>query len=234
MAKHGTLGEYSPSQETWAEYTERLELYFVANDITDEAKKRAILLNACGTATYKLVRNLAAPTKPSELEYAAVLELISNHVAPKPSIILERFRFHSRTQQPGETIAAFMAELRRLSEHCGFGATQKEMLRDRLVCGVANTNIQRKLLAEPDDLTLDKALSTARAMEMAEQNTKALQSTHDQASVAVADVCVVKQTRSRQRTDAKPSVRGEPRCTRCGGRDHEPQDCRCKGLVPFL
>ena len=63
------------------------------------------------------------------------------------------------------------------------------MLRDRLVCGVANSNIQRKLLAEPDDLTLDKALSTTRVMETAEQNTKALQSTHG------VDVCIVNQTR---------------------------------------
>jgi len=57
---------------------------------------------------------------------------------------------------------------------CGqFGTTVKEMLQDRLVCGLADTNIQRKLLTETD-LTLDKALGTARAMEAAEQNAKTL------------------------------------------------------------
>ena len=68
-ARYGSLSEYVPSQETWAEYVERLELYFTANEITEATKKRAILLNACGPATYKLFHNLAAPEKPSELPY---------------------------------------------------------------------------------------------------------------------------------------------------------------------
>jgi len=65
---HGSLSEYAPAQETWAEYVERLELYFIANDI-EQAEKRAILLNTCRPATYKMFRNLAAPNKPSELDY---------------------------------------------------------------------------------------------------------------------------------------------------------------------
>ena len=128
---HGTVAEYSPTQETWAEYVERLELYFVANDIESNAKKRAILLNVCGSTTYKLFCNLAAPTLPSEVEYKDLITLMTNHAIPKPSVMVERFRFHSRVQQPGETVAKFVAELRRLSEHCAFGTTRNEMLRDR-------------------------------------------------------------------------------------------------------
>ena len=146
MAKHGTISEYRPSQESWTEYIERLELYFVAKEITDEVKKKAILLNACGTTTYKLARSLAAPRKPSELEYAALVALIQNHVVPKPQVIVERYRFHSRRQQPGEKVTEFMAELRRLSEHCKFGMTRNELLRDRLVCGVSDLSIQRSYL----------------------------------------------------------------------------------------
>ena len=61
-ANHGSLFEYASSQETWSEYIERLELYFVANDV-DSAEKRAILLNACGAGTYKLIRSLAGPSQ---------------------------------------------------------------------------------------------------------------------------------------------------------------------------
>ena len=45
-------------------------------------------------------------------------------------------------------MAAFVAGLRQLSEHCEFGTTLEDMIRDRLVCGVANSSIQRRLLAE--------------------------------------------------------------------------------------
>ena len=71
-------------------------------------------------------------------------------------------------------MAAFVAELRQLSEHCEFGTTLEDMIRDRLVCGVANSSIQRRLLAE-QSLTLKQAHDLARAMETAEQNVKDLQ-----------------------------------------------------------
>ena len=49
------------------------------------------------------------------------------------------------------------------------------MLRDRLVCGVEDSRIQRRLLAEPE-LTFDKAFEIAMASESAEKNVKDLQS----------------------------------------------------------
>ena len=76
---------------------------------------------------------------------------------PKPSAIVQQLKFNTRSQQPGETIAMFLAELRHLSEHCEFRLTLDERLRDRLVCGVRDIRIQRRLLAEPK-LILKQAL----------------------------------------------------------------------------
>ena len=67
-----------------------------------------------------------------------------------------------------------MAELRRLSDDCEFGDTLSVMLRDRLVCGIKDERIQRRLLQDTD-LTYDKAMSTARAMETAARNAEELQ-----------------------------------------------------------
>ena len=50
------------------------------------------------------------------------------------------------------------------------------MLRDRLVCGVEEPKIQRRLLAELD-LTFDKAFELALAAEAADRNAKDLQPT---------------------------------------------------------
>ena len=70
-------------------------------------------------------------------------------------------------------MADYVAELCRLSEHCGFQDLEN-MLRDRLVCGVRDTRIQKKLLAETG-LTFKKAFDSAQAVEMAEQQAKELQ-----------------------------------------------------------
>ena len=66
-----------------------------------------------------------------------------------------------------------MAELRRLSEHCDYGDKLEEMLRDRLVCGIANKRYQQRLLGEVD-LTFDKAFKMAQAMELAERDSQQL------------------------------------------------------------
>ena len=45
---HGVVKLYNGNQEEWIEYAERLEKYFVANELEDVAKRRAILLNGVG------------------------------------------------------------------------------------------------------------------------------------------------------------------------------------------
>ena len=99
-----------------------------------------------GAKTYKLVRSLVAPEDPKDNSYEDLAKL---HFMPKPSAIVQRFRCNARSQQPGETIVMFLAELRHLSEQCEFGITLDEMLRDRLVCVVRDIRIQRRLLVEP-------------------------------------------------------------------------------------
>ena len=42
---HGIVLPFDGNQEGWVEYAEQLECYFVANDISDIAKRKAILIN---------------------------------------------------------------------------------------------------------------------------------------------------------------------------------------------
>ena len=67
MATHGSIGEFDPEKEDWTSYTERVEEYFVANDVDDATKERAILLSNCGSFTYQLTKQLFSPTKLKEL-----------------------------------------------------------------------------------------------------------------------------------------------------------------------
>ena len=49
---HGTVGEFNIEREDWSAYAERLQQYFTANDVDSADKQRAVLLSACGLATY--------------------------------------------------------------------------------------------------------------------------------------------------------------------------------------
>ena len=141
----GTLGrieEYDGTSD-WDQYVERLENFFLANDIKEDAKQRAVFLSVVGSSTYKILRNLVTPDKPADKTLAQLVSVLSKHFKPKPSEIMERFKFHSRTRKPGESVATYVAELRSLTEFCNFGASLEEMIRDRLVCGINDSSLQK-------------------------------------------------------------------------------------------
>ncbi|KAK3726335.1 hypothetical protein QZH41_008960, partial [Actinostola sp. cb2023] len=109
----------------------------------------------------------------------------------------------------GEGVAEFIAGLRKLTEHCNFRETLDDMLRDRLVCGLNDEKIQRRLLAEPG-LTYKRAVQLALAFESASKNTLDLKSKVETAPISVHQV-------NKHETPQE--------CYRCGGR-HNPSQCR--------
>ena len=69
------------------------------------------------TLNVPLLRSLLTPELPQSLKYDELVDLLKQHYEPKPLVIAERFHFHRRNQRDGESIADYMAELRRLSTH---------------------------------------------------------------------------------------------------------------------
>jgi hypothetical protein len=114
------------------------------------------------------------PGKPTAKSFEELVKLVKEHRDPPPSTMVRCFKFNSQNQKEGETVAEFVAELRRLSEHCKFNDTLDNMLKDRLVCGIHDGHIQRRLLAEPD-LTLKRTFKLSQAAETADRNAKDLQ-----------------------------------------------------------
>ena len=95
MASHGRLPEFSGSETEWDVFAEQLSFYFNKNAITDEDKHRAILLSACGTTTYKLLKTLVSQAELTSKSFAHLVKLAQEHHNPKPSVIMRRFRFNT-------------------------------------------------------------------------------------------------------------------------------------------
>lgn len=119
-------------------YSERFELYIIANELKDEKKIVAVFLMSVGSKAYNLLRDLKAPAKASEFKLKELLEMLSNHFQLKPIISAERFHFHKCDQEQGEGTVDSAASLKRCSEHCEFGGFFEQALRDRFVCGLQN------------------------------------------------------------------------------------------------
>ena len=138
------------------------------------AKKRAVLLSVCGAKTYHTIRDLIAPSKPTDISYEDIVTRVQEHYNPKPVVTVQRFKFNSRTRQSDETMATFVAALRHLAIHCEFSNSLNDMLRDRLICGINDARIQRRLLAEAN-VDFQRALEIAQAMETADRDAQHLQ-----------------------------------------------------------
>ncbi len=97
MAMFGTVGEFVEENGDWLEY---MEHFFAANEITDEENKCSISLSVYGAKIYKLMSNLAMPRKPGDLPCKDLIDPIQHHHSPKPSVIVQCFKFHSHFHKP--------------------------------------------------------------------------------------------------------------------------------------
>ena len=147
LTTFGHIDEFRPELESFSTYRERLKLFFVANKIEDD-RQVAVLLSVIGTKHYSLLHNLVAPSKPADKSVDELLSILGSHLEPEPLVIAERFYFYKRVQDHHESVAQFVAKLRRLATHCQFGENLDDALRDRLVCGLkpALEGAQKKLL----------------------------------------------------------------------------------------
>ena len=135
MATYGKVKPFNPKADDWEVYEEQLRFYMVANNITDPAKKRSILLTVCGDHTFKLLRSLVPDGKldADDITYDSLVGLLKSHYKKKQSVVVHRFNFNTRARKPSESIADYIAALRELAMNCNFGSKERleEMLRDR-------------------------------------------------------------------------------------------------------
>ena len=223
MSTLGRIEEFDGSKEQWPLYVECLEHFFTANDIRDEGKKKAAFLSIVGAGTYKVLRNIVSPAKPGDKSYADLVKALSQHFKPTPSEIVERFKFHSRVRKPGESVAAYVTELRSLTEFCNFGESLEVMIRDQLVCGINDSPIQKRLLSEPG-LTYEKAVELALNAETAAQSLQELRTKQD--SATAPQQTVHRTTTISASSHSSGGASAVPTCYRCGNKGHTVAKCK--------
>ena len=213
MATLGTIEFFNSSSEDWNANCERFDQHVIANEIKEEKKIVAMFQTSIGSKTNNVLRDLLAPVKPSILKLTDLVTTLRDHYEPKPIVIAERFHFHKREQLEGEGVAAYIAALKRCSEHCACGAFLEEALRDRFVCGLRNRQVQKRLLVAKS-LTWKTAVEMALAMEVADK-----QANNFRNSPADSGIHHVRSPHPLK------AIKPKTPCF-CCGEDHIPQKCR--------
>ena len=227
MAVYGHISEFSLESEdlktSWEEYCERLAQYFIANGLEgepDAAKRKAIFLSSVGGEVYSLIKTLCQPDKPETKTLEQLQKTVKDHLSPAPIVIAERYAFYNRRQQSGESAAQFMKELRRLASTCDFHADYRDdVLRDMLVIGIHDRDIQKKLLRK-ENLTLTAAFQMVQADERAKSQVDVIS-----AEIHKTTLKVRPSKSDATRSNGSGNSRSGRPCFTCGSLDHWKADC---------
>ncbi|KHJ40246.1 hypothetical protein D918_09689 [Trichuris suis] len=220
--------------EGWEQWTERFEIFTDANQVP-EADHRMLLLNHCGPKAYRLMREAVAPDKPSTKSFTELVQAAKDKFDPIPGVNAARAAFYVRTQQPGESVATFMTELRRLAARCQFEATStvSERVDSQLndsETGMADSETWRRVLRGPK-LSLKELYRTALLGETVLAQSKLLDT---QAATALEPrVHGVSSKRPGKKEHQAASMTQADRCWRCEVKGHTSDSCRFKDLFCY-
>jgi len=107
-----TVGNLEPFDgEDFVAYQERLEAFFLANNIgivaadaeagvvrAVDKRKVAVTISLIGKKTYSTLKDLCLPGTPVEKSYQDLCTLLGNYFKPRVSEVAETYRFHQAIQ----------------------------------------------------------------------------------------------------------------------------------------
>ncbi|UYV70991.1 K02A2.6-like, partial [Cordylochernes scorpioides] len=206
--------------------------------VPGKGKRMPIFVSLLDSEMLKLGNDLFFPSTMEEQPYERLIQRIKLHLAPRKKVIPQRCRFLKRIQLENVSVSEYLRELRHLAMDCTFGEMLEVMLRDRFVAGIKSESLQKKLLQEDDDVTLDRVFSIEVSFEQAEQNAKELQD----GLVAKMDIVPGgnRKNEARRGWQHGPGMqRRETICFRCGEKNshlapacpHKTKSCfKCKRI----
>lgn len=224
----------------WRKFKQQFQIFLTAAGFErlSETRKAALLLNCIGVEAQDLYINILKKDEGTQ-KYDQVLKAFDDYFTPKQNEVINTFNFNNRNQEEGESFDNFYSNIKKLVKNCNFKDFEDRMLRDRIVMGIKDRNLQQKLL-EISDLTLDKAVNRCRAAELSREHVKIIQKL-DESPLSV-DTITNHQARNTTKLEAKYNnnfnnnrqfsnnnfSKNYYHCLKCN-REHGPRQCPAYG-----
>jgi len=227
------------------DWRQRWEEYSAAQRLTQDCSlltQHGILRSALDSE-WTILWNAGCLNITTSHSVDEAIQLMEDYLRKKRNPLLDRQEFHRRDQQPGESVDKYFAALKSIDGVCAYDdlinctkcdtncsfvcdqckdktdpSTQLQniRLRDRLICGLRDKEMQKKVLAEKydKDLTLEKVLSICSAVEHSNK-------TGDLLGARAPEINALKKsTYKKSKSQAQSSS-----CPNCGGSAHPKERC---------
>ena len=233
-------------QVRWKDF---LEMTQVEDNLPDTASQDAFLRSALDKDWASLWVSGRLNILDSDYLHAAVRK-IGSYLRRKRNPLVDRQSFHGRDEANGESIDQYFSALSRIHNACDFedehGCTScgqacshgvviaNTRLRDRLICGLFDKGMQRRVLEEQYDtsLSLERVLQVCSAYESSKNTESTLGEVGD---APTNDIAAVRSNyRCSRRQSAAPVAEsatnaGTTHCQYCGSGQHPRAACKAWG-----
>ena len=158
------------SSVNWKRFRQAWDNYEIAARLKTQDKefRTATLFTCIGQDALDIYDGLAFDEEAHKKDIDIVLQKLEEFCVGNKNEIYERYLFNKRDQAAGESIDTYVASLRSLSKTCNYGALTDNLIRDRMVVGIFDKGIRKKLLQE-SKLTLQSCIDICRANECTKQ-----------------------------------------------------------------
>lgn len=121
----------------------------------------------------KIYNSLTFADDEDENDIKIIMTKLDTYFIGESNETYERYVFNKRDQQGGETVDAYVANLRTLAKTCNFGDQEESLIKDRLVLGI-NDPGTRKTLLQTRNLTLQDAVDICKTDEATRNQLKSI------------------------------------------------------------
>ena len=216
--------------KTWKSWKQLWDTYETVTGLNEKDSKLrvATFVTCIGPDALDIHNGLPFQNDEEKGDMNKILELWNSYCIGETNIIYERYKFNNRNQDLNESIDTYASALRALASTCDFGELKDQLIRDRIVCGMQNNAVRRKLLQEPK-LTLGRCLDVCRAAEATSAQIKAMAG---QATPSSDEVNLLRKGKRRSVPVKKPTKGSTIKhdlisdCKFCG-RQHEKRKEKC-------
>ena len=140
-----------------------LNFFLTASGTDNDSQMRALLFHCAGPDVQDIFMHL----EDVGTTHKAAMDALNNHLEPKKNVVFERHVFRLAVEGTNEPSLNFVTRLRTLASTCEFADPNTE-IRDQFIDNCSSNCLRRRLLQEPN-LTLEKVVEKAQAMELVEK-----------------------------------------------------------------
>ncbi|XP_062699441.1 uncharacterized protein K02A2.6-like [Aedes albopictus] len=175
---------YVPYSMPFSQYQEQLEWIFKHNEFPEDRYKTSFLA-VCGKEVFIELKRLFPGKNFNELTYKQITDELKKRYDKNDSAVVHSYKFWTKRQGRNESLEDFVITMKNLAERCDFGEFKDRAIRDMLVIGVNDTQLQKRLCDE-EDLSAAKAERLILNSEISASRTKQLNRDDDRRVSVVA------------------------------------------------